>query len=155
MSRTFPLNGIRLSFLQTFIDIYCGGREKLQGLTTTFVIDKFIKPQTLLWQQSFCDMLESQGYEDHGFCIAKAQVFISHAWQYIFLDVVDALQFHFIDTPDIVIWFDLFSINQHKENDLDFHGLCNMFTSTIKDFGMLFLCLFHFRLYLLGMTRFP
>jgi len=57
------------------------------------------------------------------------------AWKYLLLDVIDALEYHFRDTPDIIIWFDMFSINQHKAMDLDFDWLCNTFKSAIKDFG--------------------
>jgi len=53
----------------------------------------------------------------------------------MFLDVIDALEWHFRDTPDIIIWFDMFSNNQHKAVDLDFAWWCNTFKSAIKDFG--------------------
>jgi len=49
--------------------------------------------------------------------------------------VIDALEYHFRDTPDIIIWFDMFSINQHKAINFDFDWLCNTFKSAIKDFG--------------------
>ena len=48
---------------------------------------------------------------------------------------MDSLEFHFRDTPDIIIWFDMFSNNQHKAVDLDFNWWCNTFKSAIKDFG--------------------
>ena len=41
--------------------------------------------------------------------------------------VVDALEYHFREQPDIVIWFDLFSNNQHKTVDLDLDWWCNTF----------------------------
>jgi hypothetical protein len=67
--------------------------------------------------------------------VNAATVFISHAWKYTFLDVIDALVNHFQSTPDIIIWFDLFSNNQHKAIDLDFHWWCNTFKSAIQAFG--------------------
>ena len=69
----FPKDGVRLSFIQEFFD-FCGGREKLEGLTTTEVCNKFVKPATDSSQLSFCEYLKSQ---NHG-AAAKAEVFISH-----------------------------------------------------------------------------
>jgi hypothetical protein len=64
-------------------------------------------------------------------------VFISHAWKYPFLDVMDALRNYFRSEPDIVIWFDVFSVDQHAEADvdLDFDWWSHSFKSAIKDFG--------------------
>jgi len=76
-------------------------------------------------------MLESQ----HHPAVGIATVFISHAWKYLFLDVMCALEYHFRDQPDIIIWFDLFSNNQHKAVDLDFDWWCNTFKSAIQQFG--------------------
>jgi hypothetical protein len=65
-------------------------------------------------------------------------VFISHAHQYVFLDVLSALQYHLgrgEDKLDTVIWFDLFSINQHLTNDWSFEWLSTTFQTAIGDFG--------------------
>jgi hypothetical protein len=42
-----------------------------------------------------------------------ANVFISHAWKYNFLDVMEAVRLHYNNDTSIVIWFDLFSVNEH------------------------------------------
>jgi hypothetical protein len=88
--------------------------ESFEGLTvtTTDVCESIVKPLTAASQCSYCDVLGSTS--------KPAQVFISHAWKFKFLDVVDALLHHFRDSPDTIIWFDLFSNNQHKAMDLDF-----------------------------------
>ena len=126
----FPKHGVHLSFANQFI-AECGGRDALEGLTTTEVNDQFVKPATFAAQSSYCDMLTSQHHE----AVGIATVFISHAWKYHFLDVVDALDYHFKVEPHIIIWFDLFSNNQHKAVDLDFHWWCNTFKSAIQMFG--------------------
>ena len=126
----FPKDGIRLSSIDIFYNA-CGGKDKLKGLTTTEVNDKFLKPITLSCQLSYCEMLKSQS--NH--CIGTAEVFISHAWKYEFLLVMDALEYHLRDEPDIIIWFDLFSNNQHKAVDLNFDWWCNTFKSAIQEFG--------------------
>ena len=99
-------------------------------MTTTDVCEAIVKPATLACKSSYCDMMVDQG---HG-AVGTAVVFISHAWKYKFLDVVDALKSHFKATPDIIVWFDLFSNNQHKAVSLDFDWWCGVFMSAIADF---------------------
>ena len=70
--------------------------------------------------------------------MGKAAVFISHAWKYQFLDVMDALRNYFRSDPDIIILFDVFSaVNQHATVDvgLDFDWWSHSFKSAIRDFG--------------------
>ena len=129
-SLAFPKNGVKLSFVEAFFTL-CGGRSALEAMTTTDVCQNFIKPYTNDTQTSYCELLLLQQHE----AVGIATVFISHAWKYQFLDVIDALLFHFKNEPDIVIWFDLFSNNQHKAIDLDFHWWCNTFKSAIQMFG--------------------
>jgi hypothetical protein len=126
---TFPRHGVRLSFLDQFLQD-CGGRAALEGLTTTEVCDQFIKPMTESSQSSYCDFLREIEHE----AVGEATVFISHAWKYNFLDVVDSLTHHFGQTleAEVVVWFDLFSNNQHKAVDLDFSYWATTFQSAIR-----------------------
>lgn len=126
----FPKHGIKASYLKEFIE-EIGGREKLIGKTTTDVCTEFLKPLTEKSQSSLCDLLRHMKHEAFG---KKAEVFISHAWRYDFLDVVDALLYHFRDQPDTVIWFDLVSNNQHKATTLDYDWWQTTFKSAIADF---------------------
>ena len=127
----FPKSGVKLfEGIEDFYD-RCGGKEHLVGLTTKEVCDIFVKPQTDIYQSSFCELLEAQNSHTVGI----ATVFISYAWMYVFLDVISALEDHFRDQPDIIIWFDLFSNNQHKAGILDFNWWCNTFKSAIQQFG--------------------
>ena len=93
----FPKHGVRLDYYQEFIAA-CGGRDSLKGLTTTEVNENFVKPATAHFQSSYCDMLSSQRHAAVGLL---ATVFTSHAWKYLFLDVIDALLYHFQDEPDM------------------------------------------------------
>jgi len=127
----FPKDGIMLSTMDVFYN-ECGGKDKLEGLTTTEVNDKFLKPITLSSRLSYCEYLKQSSYSS---IVGVAEVFISHAWKYKFLDVMNAIEYHFRDTPEIIIWFDLFSNNQHQAVDLDFNWWCNTFKSAIRDFG--------------------
>lgn len=126
----FPKDGVTLSYLADFFTA-CGGRKELKGLTTTEVNEKFVKPMTFFCLSSFCEMLKGQRHP----AVGVASIFISHAWKYKFLEVVDALLYHFRDESGIVIWFDLFSNNQHKAVDLDFQWWSTTFKSAIEQFG--------------------
>ena len=109
-SEQFSKNGIKLSFLITFITD-SGGWAKLKGLTTAEICANFVKPITLTMKCSFCELLKSQNNP----AIRPASIFVCHTWSSPFLDVVDALIYHFREDPDVIIWIDLFSINQHFE----------------------------------------
>jgi hypothetical protein len=126
----FPKDGVRLSYINEFYDA-CGGKEKLAGLTTTQVNELFQKTMTASVQLSFCEYLKKMNHP----AVGIATVFISHAWLYTFLDVMDALEYHFRQTPDIIIWFDVFSNNQHLAVELDFDWWRTTFKSAIQDFG--------------------
>ena len=106
----FPQLGVHVSFLSDFVMAF-GGEEALCGLTTADVCEQFIKPVTEQHSTSYCAMMEQNDRDD---AVGKAEVLISHAWSSLFLDVVAAIQHHFHDAPETVIWFDLFSINQHE-----------------------------------------
>lgn len=135
MASALPLHGIRLSFLDQFLDL-CNGREKLEGLSTEDVCREIVKPTTKQLQSSYCDWLKS---ENHPGFAEIATVFISHAWKFKFLDVVDALYEHFGDDQgkrdQTVIWFDVFSVNQHDLSKKDFNWWDKIFKSAIKQFG--------------------
>jgi hypothetical protein len=53
----------------------------------------------------------------------------------VFLEVIDALRSHFIKEPSIIIWFDMFSNNQHEAPSLNFEWWSTTFKSAICSFG--------------------
>ena len=71
----FPKHGVKVSFLNSFIEIFCDGRDKIQGWTTTDVNDKIVKPTSAASKLSFCDFLKST---DESSSVETAVVFISH-----------------------------------------------------------------------------
>ncbi len=128
----FPRQGISIKFFSVFI-IEHGGEEAFRGLTTTDVCNKIIRPSTMQTSSSYCEkMARSPMFHDY---IDTAQVFISHAWSYSFLDVVEALQDHFREEPNKIVWFDLFSVNQHQHLRFPFDWWTTTFESAIQDFG--------------------
>jgi hypothetical protein len=119
---TFSLDGVHVEAFRDFI-ADCGGEEKFKcggdgrdGMKTTEnVCYDFLKPLTATGQCSYCDKLK----EDRASLVGRANVFITHAWKYTFLDVVDVLEESIaeMDRDDIFVWFDLFSWNQHQNEE--------------------------------------
>ena len=133
----FPKNGVKLSYLLNHFVEECGGREALEGLTTTEVCEKFVKPFTKDYQLSYCDMILEKAKENDELdgVVQTATVFISHAWKYEFLHVLSALEDHFKDEPDKIVWFDIVSNNQHKATELEYDWWATTFKDAIKEFG--------------------
>ena len=123
-------DGVTVAGLKEFVD-KIGGRDAVKSMTTTEVCNTRLKPMTEGDEVSYCALMRDLG-NPH---VKPATVFISHAWKYDFLRVVDAILKHFEDEPEAVIWFDLFSNNQHKAVDLDFHWWSTTFRTAIEDFG--------------------
>ncbi len=121
--------GIKLQFLISW--------SKQQGitpnLTTSEVCENFIKPETQASQLSYCEQLLLS--EDTAKFVGCPSAFISHAWGYHFLAVLEALISYFASEEDVVIWFDLFCNNQHKAPSLEFEWWCSTFKNAIRSFG--------------------
>jgi tetratricopeptide (TPR) repeat protein len=131
----FPKLGLRLNYLNELI-VACGGRAELDGLSTADVGERFIKPWTWDSKTSFCEWLNLQAHP----AVGKANVFISHAWKCSFLDVMDAIVTHMRErtskeNKDPIIWFCLFSNNQHELDVLDFEWFHKTFQTAVGEIG--------------------
>lgn len=127
----FPKLGVKASYLDEFIED-CGGRENLQGLTTAQVSKGFVKPMTSTDQCSLCEMLQRKKHD----AVGVATIYISHVYQYEFLNVIDSLQYHLRETPDTIIWFDLFSMNKHSPDDeMPYEWYSTTLMASIKKIG--------------------
>ncbi|CAK4856117.1 unnamed protein product, partial [Aphanomyces euteiches] len=80
--------GLTLSFFKRFVDLH-GGRDAFQGLTTGDVCSKYLLPYTASTKLSLVEHLRQQ--PDGHLHVKPATWFVSHAWSYRYLDVVDAL----------------------------------------------------------------
>ena len=117
-------DGIRLSAIYDFVE-YFGGRIKFKGLTTSQVCDKFVKPRTVGDCISYCEVLKQSSNSDD---VGTAGVFISHAWNSKFDDVIASFEDFFDKDANPYIWFDLFCTNQH-----DLHKPSEWYSTTIKE----------------------
>eukprot|EP01040_Poterioochromonas_malhamensis_P014523 gene14523-16080_t len=108
----FPRLGIRLSALDRLIRDLTQS-DDLSSLTTADVCERYIKPATAKRKLSLCQHLlgtASKGVVD------VATVFVSHAWQCGFTDVIEALIYHLsskVVGKEVVVWLDVFSLPQH------------------------------------------
>ena len=128
--------GIRVKYLRKFVDL-CGGKERLKGKTTRAVVEEFIKPVTSKKKCSLCKLLLNQ--KDPKRYIGRANVFICHAWNDSFLDLVETLEnsSHFFYTErdshseKTILWIDIFSYNQHIPTHLDI-GWMSLFQKIVE-----------------------
>ena len=128
----FSLLGVRLSYFDNFIQRF-GGRQVFNGLTTKAVMEQFVFEATKESKLSFCEQLQLEGFSES---VGTAEVFYSHAWKYLFLDVVDSAKLHFSDSDqDPVIWFDVFSVSQHKAQLRPFEWWNSAFLNAIGVIG--------------------
>ena len=132
----FSLLGVSLAYFEEFIASN-GGRAAFLGKTTTDVNTAFLVPATSASKLSMCDQLILHGRTD---VVGKATWFVSHAWKFMFLDVVDSLTSYFCpnDGDDVhscreIVWFDMFSNSQHDTGSKPFEWWTGTFTNAIRD----------------------
>ena len=109
-----PPCGLSLDALRAFIQA-CGGRARLENLTTCEVKLKFVLPMTLEQRVSYSELLLQRG--DPG--AREANRFISHAYDYKFLNVIDAIEAREgrgSRCEPLFFYFDLLVVNQHGQS---------------------------------------
>jgi len=133
----FPKLGIKVSYLDTFINSI-GGEIVLKDLSTATLVEKILKP--LLDKEetttSYCQQLLIEKNTN----IGQASVIIIHSWYNVFIDVINTIKYHFYNEPNTIIWFDMFSLDLHKEIS-NFDEFCNSYKNTIKNFNYVVLVL--------------
>ncbi len=104
----FSTDGLPPGYLRQLIDEN-GGEAAFEGLTTSNVKSNVIVRKTQATKLSLCAQLQQEGDAR----VQTATWFVSHAWQFKFLDLVMALEAFFADKPGAIIWLDLLSASQH------------------------------------------
>lgn len=135
-----PLRGLTLCAMRAFIFQH-GGPSAFGGLSTGDVKSKFLLPCTSRMRCSYAALLSMQESPEVG----RANAFISHAYFYEFLDVLEAVEVwesrqggggrHFY-------YFDLFVVNQHGQGSkVPFQVLRNEFGQGVVGAGRTLLVL--------------
>lgn len=118
-ARDRPLVGLTLAAFRKIIEL-ADGRAALAAKTTAAVKAEFVLPRTRDAGCSVADWLLREAAVDAG-AIGRANVFVSHAYDYAFLRVVDALRAwearqRAAGAPGpFFYYFDLLVVNQHGQ----------------------------------------
>ncbi|KAF0699160.1 Aste57867_10255 [Aphanomyces stellatus] len=131
--------GLTLAFFKHFVDVH-GGREAFEGLTTEQICQLFVIPYTKATKLSLVDHVERCDPDGHLY-VRRATWFVSHAWNYLFLDVINALD-HFMDEHNMTsekdsagLWFCLFNNNQHDVREQPFWYWFTTFKTALTTIG--------------------
>ncbi len=130
----FPKVGISVrEIIECFIPA-CGGWDALEGVLTSQVNTDYMIPMTKEYKCSWCEMLRKKNPNTKA--VGRPVVFISHAWEYPFTQTVKTVAELFKDDLlDTIVWFDVFSINQHKASTLPAEWLRVFFKDAIGEIG--------------------
>ena len=128
-----PLDGVSLAALRAFCD-ECSARSfagpagdalRFDQLTTAQVVEQVIKRDTLERSCTYAELLlarhDASAAPASRAPVGRANAFVSHAWSYRFVELVDALLTHFEGTDgagDAYLWLDIFVGSQHKAPNL-------------------------------------
>ena len=102
------------TFMSTIVDDIAG------NATTSDVVQRFIVPST---KECACSFVQAhvERNEQQARAVGHADIFVSHAWSYKFVDLIATLQEHrrrrFAINPNMPephYWIDIFAVNQHN-----------------------------------------
>ena len=111
-------------------------------LTTSQTNRQIVKPETESIGKSYIHLYSDARTSTGRPLVSGATVFVSHAWQYAFYDVVvDVMEQYASKHPDAYFWFDLFTNNQNEVSNKDFDWFSTTFRESIKDIGKVLLVL--------------
>ncbi|EQC26671.1 hypothetical protein SDRG_15509 [Saprolegnia diclina VS20] len=127
--------GLHLSYLCHFINEH-GGQAEFAGKSTAQVCFEFVVPLTKPSQLSLVDHVAND--PSTAAYVAPANWYVSHAWQYLFLETVDSLERFFADrdlSDDAVLWFCVFNNNQHLASSYPFEYWSSTFKNGLAAIG--------------------
>ncbi|KAF0684368.1 Aste57867_23681 [Aphanomyces stellatus] len=131
--------GLTLGFFKHLVTLH-GGRDIFQNLSTRDVCMQFVRPYTRDSELSLVNQVHRHHPNANQY-VKEATWFVSHAWSYKYLDVVDALTDFFddegLDSDNVAVWFCMFNNNQHltQGNVVPFNIWVNAFQSALKAIG--------------------
>ena len=113
--------GITIAGIDEFIS-ECGGEEALNTLTTRQVCQRFLKPMMEKYAPgkgaSYAHYTLKRQKQKKVSMVRDADIYVVHAWDSIFLDVVAAIRNYIAPMPTrdiITVWFDMLCMNQCKK----------------------------------------
>eukprot|EP00808_Paulinella_micropora_P004758 g12825.t1 len=118
---SIPKLGVSVAFLLKFTEKHQKSGKLLPTDSSKDVVEKIIKLETGKAKCSFVDHLAASKDELESKAVQQATHFLSHAWSYIFTDVVAAVRARWPspqEQTNVFLWFDLFTINQHGTDNI-------------------------------------
>ncbi|KAF0686535.1 Aste57867_21665 [Aphanomyces stellatus] len=134
-----PVLGLTVGYFKHLIALH-GGRDRFEGLSTCDVCIQFVLPLTQSTQLSLVDHVHREDPNGDQY-VKPATWFVSHAWSYTYLDVVDALSAFFdeqgLECNNVAVWFCMFNNNQHLVTDQikPFEFWVDSFQTALKAIG--------------------
>lgn len=136
-----PTLGVSLDVLKNIVLKNKLGAPFFHSGTTEWVKQNYVLPQTLAAKTSYADKLLAK----KPWLVSHANVFVSHAYDYKFLDVVDAIAAWEARDPSRAksfYYFDLLVVNQHGQcPKVKFELLRNEFGGSVRAIGSTLLVL--------------
>ena len=132
--------GVKFSYFEQFITEN-GGRAAFEGKTTAEINATVLVSFGTKNKVSICQQLRHK----NSTYVGKPTWFISHAWSYKFLDVVEAVGEtlrHKIGEEkyrNVVVWFDQFTLLHPAPPSLPYEQLHNTFMDSTKQIGQMIL----------------
>lgn len=133
----FSKGGISLKGLLQFVERY---GAKLNGKSTSTVVEEIIKPLSLGMQCSYIEYLgRRRSGAKHRLICTRANIYVSHASGQLFLDLVETLmtycQRHKLADEEAFFWLDCMVVNQHQRQPMSFEELQSSFGEEIRNIG--------------------
>ena len=100
-------------------------QHPVAGLSTTKVCGDIVKPATRAGACAYVELLRGRRSAAGVPAVARATVFLSHAWGNSFEDMIDAAEAHLGAEADTAfVWIDIFTVNQHNETCAQYGCAC-------------------------------
>ena len=148
--QNFPKEGMTLQAIRRIRDIVL---QINKDWSTSDVANNLIIPWTQVEKSSLSHYLRKHhmeiphpvlGLTYHEAVREQANVFVSHAWKYIFVELVDAIELFASDQVDLgngrdinnfYFWLDLCVNSQCEVHNVPFHWWCTTFQSAVGKIG--------------------
>lgn len=125
---SIPEVGVSLAVIDEFVEVV--GADRLKGLTTSQVAERYVMPMT---KGAGCSYKESLA--PGAMCAGTATVFASHAWSMEFDALIASLRSWCAQSADnskAYVWLDVFVNNQHKAPSRPFSWWQTLFKDNVQ-----------------------
>ena len=120
--------GVSVDGVSFFITALQSVEDYSPTMTTSDACVKYVKPLTLEAGTSYLQTLDST-------FVGPATVFVSHAWRYAIMDVLNTMLKYAESHPNTYFWFDLFVNDQNNAPNYPYSWWATTFQSQVGQIG--------------------